>query len=221
MAITISDLNATENYDDGTVLTEAQLNTMVASIETYANVSLKLNLIQLAKDAFPEASYAFTSDGVKAITSTLWDKQYVDDYYDSGDITIGTSADVAYAAVDAVNAIITITPEMAGKYKATFYFTHEATSSATSLMAVDVSFRITDGTTASQPINSGGTLAAPGSGSSVLQNAVTLVHVFNFTSLTAKTITLQKFVRTASNVSTNLVNASSTTGGIYMVVEKI
>jgi len=221
MAISISDLTVTEGYADGTILTFAQLAAAMTSIETHSNTKLVNNLEQLALDCFPTASYTFTDNSTKAITSTLWDKQFVEDEYDGGDISIGTSADAGWANVDGTNISVAITPEMAGKYKATFTFTHEATSTATTLMAVEVGFRITDGTDASQPMNSGATLAATGSGSSVFQHPITIVYVFDFTTTTAKTITLQKWVRTATAVSANTVNASSSSGGVYMCVEKI
>lgn len=221
MAISITDLAVTENYADGTILTFAQLTAAMTSIETGVNTYAFRNIEQLAKDAFPEASYTLNNDGSKNITSTLWDKQVETDNYDGGDISIETSTDSGWESVDAVNAAISITPELPGKYKATFVFTHKVTSTATTLMAADTSFRITDSTDASQTQNSGATLAATGSGSSVAQNTVVITHVFNFSTTSAKTITLQKWNRTMTAVSANTVNASSTTGGLYMIVEKI
>lgn len=70
MATDITALNATENYASLTVLTQAELNEMVASIEDYINDKIRLNLIQLAKDCFTDA-YVFNDDGVQSVTTPL------------------------------------------------------------------------------------------------------------------------------------------------------
>jgi len=59
MATSIIALDATENYASLTVLTQAQLNEEVASIEDYINTQIRLNLTQLAIDVFTD-SYVFS-----------------------------------------------------------------------------------------------------------------------------------------------------------------
>ena len=221
MAVSLTDLTVTENYADGAQLTFAQLEAQNTSIETAVNTTGLRNIEQLAKDCFGDANYTFNSDGDASLTNTLFDKQYVQSSYTGGDISIGTSADGAYAAVDAVNAVISIVPEIIGKYRATFTFTHRATSTATTEMEADVSFRITDGTTASPAVNSGGYIPATAANSGVLTNTVTLSYIFDFTTTSTKTITLQKYVRTATALSANVVNALAANGEITMSIEKI
>lgn len=221
MTVAITDLNATEGYVDGTFLTQAQLNAMVASIETFCNTSLARNVEQVAKDAWGTANYTLNSTGAASLANTLFDKQYSTDYYNGGSISIGTAADAGWANVDAVNAAISITPELAGKYRAIFHFNHRATSTATTEFAIETGFRITDGTDASYAINSGGKMAATAGGSGLFIHPVAITHVFNWTTTTAKTITLQKYNRTCTDVSANVVDAAAALGEVYMVIEKI
>lgn len=221
MAISITDLAVTEGYADGTILTFAQLTAAMTSIESGLNTRGFRNIEQIAKDCFPEASYTLDSDGAKNITSTLWDKQVVQDDFGGGDISIETTTDSGFEDVNAVDIVLYITPELPGKYKATFNFVHEVTSTATTLMAAKTAFRLTDGSDASGPQYSGATLAATASGSSVYRSIITLVHIFNFTTTTEKTIKLQKYNSVMTGVSSNTVNANATSGWIYMMVEKI
>jgi hypothetical protein len=218
---TLTNLDVTEDYADGKQLTEAQLQAQNTSIETSVNTTLMRNLEQLAKDAYGNANYTFNSDGNASLTNTLFDKQYVESTYNGGDISIGTSADVSWTAVDGVNAVVSITPEIIGTYRATFVFTHRATSTATTEMEADVGFRITDGTTASAVVNSGGYVPATAANSGELSNVITISKVFNFTTASSKTVTLQKFVRTATALSANVVNALAANGELYMAIEKV
>src|SRR3990172_6023599 len=164
---TLTDLAYTKTYDDLAVFTEAILDASLDSFQTYINDTVKDNLQQLARDCFGITDYQFDSDGAAQYTNNLFDKQYATDFYNGGDTSIGTSADGAYAACDAVNLAITITPEKVGLYRADFYFTHRSTSSATTLMDIDVNFRITDGTTASYAVNSGARVAAVSGGAEI------------------------------------------------------
>jgi len=72
MATSITALDATEGYTSGTTLTQAELNAMVESIEAYVNASIRLNMIQLAKDVMTD-SYAFNDppDGVQSVTTPV------------------------------------------------------------------------------------------------------------------------------------------------------
>ena len=218
---TITDLSITKNYADDTRWTEAQLDAFKSSIETFVNTSIARNLEQVAKDAFGNANYTLDSDGSPNLTNTLFNKQSATDSYNGGDISLGTSADVSYAAVDAVNAAVTITPEIIGKYRAVFTFSHIAEFTATTEGQCETSFLITDGTTNSSSIMSGGYMPATAANSGRFVNPISITHEFNFTTTSAKTITLQKFNRTMTAVNANSVGATSTTGEIYMVIEKV
>lgn len=221
MTVSITDLTVTEGYADDTKLTQTQLNTAMTSIETHSNTKLARNLEQLAKDCWSNANYTFTDDGVASKTNSLFDKQYGTDYYNGGNISIGTAATVAWAAVDAVNASISFTPETIGKYIVTCYFTHRATSVATTEFSIDVGFRITDGTDASYAVNSGGYLPATAAGSGIFIHPVFLTHVFNWTTTAAKTVTLQYYNRTCTQVSANVVAAAAASGEIFIVCHKL
>jgi hypothetical protein len=218
---TLTDLNVTENYAANTTLTETQLNTAMTSIESTVNTTALRNLEQLAKDSWGNANYTFDSDGAANMTNTLFDKQTAVDYYNGGNISIGTAATVAWAAVDAVNAAVSITPEVAGKFKATFNFTHRAASTATTEFELDIGFRITDGTDASYATNSGGYMAATAANSGEFIHPVCITHIFTWTTTTAKTVTLQYYNRTCTDVDSNVVSAAAATGEIYMTIEKI
>ncbi len=73
MAITITSLDVTEGYAALTVLTQAQLNLAVSDTETYCNVKLRFNLIQLAKDIMDSATYTFNDNGNPHLVTPLID----------------------------------------------------------------------------------------------------------------------------------------------------
>jgi len=221
MAVTISDLAYTKNYSDDTRPTEAVLDAAFESIQTYLNDSVKDNLVQLAKDCHGNTDYTLDGDGSANYTNSLFAKQYATDYYNGGDISIGVAADGAYAAVDAVNASILFTPERVGQYRATCRFNHTFTTTATTEGTCEVSFRLTDGTDASYSVRSGGYLPATAAGSGKLSVPIGVSHVFDWTTTTAKTVSLQKYVRAATQVATNIVAATAATGEVYLTVEKI
>jgi len=218
---TFTDANVTEGYASGTFLTQTQLNTAMTSIETYVNTTIMRNLEQGFKDCFGNLNYTFDSDGNPNLTNTLFDKQSAVDYYNGGSISIGTVADAGWISVDAVNAAVSITPEIAGKYRAVFYFNHRATSTATTEFSVETGFRLTDGTDASYAVNSGGKMPATVAGSGIFIHPVFLTHIFTWTTTTAKTISLQKYNRTCTAVSANVVDALAANGELYMLVEKL
>ena len=221
MAVLISDLNITEGYQDNQKLTEAQLNASMASIETYVNTYLTNNLEQLAKDSHGASTYTFGNTGAALYTYNLFDKQTGLSSYSGGNIDIGTTADGAWASVDAVNAIVTMTPEKAGKYKVTFMFTHRATSSTTTEFTIETSFRLSDGTSASYHFNSGGYLPATAGNSGLVINPITISYIFTWADIAAKTIYLQKYNRATTAVNANVVCGSDANGIIMMSVEKI
>ena len=223
MAVTITDFDYTTHklYDDLEVPEEADWDAMFLAFQTQINDKIADNLCQLAKDCYGNTDYQFDSDAAAQYSNNLFDKQYATDYYNGGNISIGTVATGAWAAVDAVNCSLAFTPEKAGKYRVTCYFTHRATSTATTLMVVDIGFRLTDGTDASYAVNSGGTCAATGAGSGIYIHPCFITHVFNWTTTTAKTISLQYYNRTCTSVNANVVAAAAASGEVYIVAEKI
>lgn len=68
MAIPV--LDVTEPYAALTVLKQSQLNTMVASVETYINTNVRLNLVQIGLDTFG-VSYNYTNDGIASQVTPL------------------------------------------------------------------------------------------------------------------------------------------------------
>lgn len=210
----------TKSYADLKRLSEAQLDDFNNSHQTYINTYLRSNLLQFALDAYG-SSYNFNQNGLQSVTNTLFDKQTGTKLYSGGDMSIGTVVDVAWGVVDAINAAISFTPEKAGKYAAQFVFTHTVQLNNTSEGTCEVTFRITDGTSVSPVVRSGiyaGTVAA---NAMRLAQVITIPYEFNWADTTPRTITLQKFVRTATNVASNQVNASGTTGEFYARIEKI
>jgi hypothetical protein len=221
MAVTITDLAYTENYDDLAVLSEAQLDAAFESIQTHINTYVANNLCQLAKDCYGNTDYQFDNDAAAQYTANLFDKQYGTDYYNGGNVSITTAATLAWAAVDAVNCSLSFTPEKAGKYRVVCYFTHRVASTATTEFSVDVGFRLTDGTDASYAVNSGGLLPATAAGSGTFIHPVFITHVFNWTTTTAKTITLQYYNRTCTEVNSNYVCAAAASGEFVIIAEKV
>jgi len=221
MTVSITDLTSTKQYADDTKWTEAQADAWRTSSDDHINTKISRNIEQIGKDAWGNDNYTLNDNGDPSLDNTLFDKQFETENYNGGDITIGTSADVGYAAVEAVNAAISITPELPGRYRVDFRFTHRVTSNATSEMTAETSFRLTDGSTASPCISSGGRVPATAAGSGVLIFPVHLSHIFEWDSTSARTITLQKFNRSMTNISANVVNATPTTGEISMTVEKV
>lgn len=218
---TIPTFTYSKTYDDLTVLSESDLDATNDSVQTRLNTYEGPNLQQLARDCFGITDYQFDQDGVAQYTNNLFDKQYSAKTYNGGNISITTTADAAYASVDAVNAAITFTPEKAGKYKATFTFTHTFSTNATAEGTLETTFVITDGTSTSPAVRSGGYLPATAANSGKMSLPITISYIFDWATTNARTITLQKFNRAATAISSNVVAATSSTGEIYITVEKI
>jgi len=217
--ITIADADFTPQYEDGKVLTQAQLENMdITDLQAYMN-DRKDNFVTLFNNVYGN----FVTDVDLDLTNSVYDKQTATDSYNGGDINLGTTAGGAYSSVDAVNASLSFTPELEGKYKITFNFSHTITTTATSEGECFTSFRLIDGdtVTASPSVISGGYMAATVANSGKLSIPVSLSLVINYTNTAPKTIFLQKWVRSATNISANVVGATAATGEIYMTVEKI
>jgi hypothetical protein len=221
MTVALADLAYTETYNDGEILDEGDLDSAFESLQTYINTSIKDNLVQFAKDSFGEAAYTFNDDGLASRTNTLFDKQYSEVKYVAGDLDIGTTVDGAYGAVDAVNAAMAFTPEVAGKYRVTFTFTHTFTLTATTEGTCETLFKLTDGTADSGTARSGGYFPAVAANSVRVAAPITITKIFNWTDTVAKSVSLQKRVIAATNVSSNYMSATAATGELTMSVEKI
>lgn len=182
-------------------------------METYINDSVKDNLLQLAKDCFP-STYSFDSDGSANLTNGLYDRLYSTDSYTGGDYTISTTG--AWTDLDATNASVAITPELAGDFKFTFQFTVESvTSNATN--EIDVRFRLTDGST-----NSTATpriKQVTGVTSTTFVTPVTLVHTFDAMAASAQTVKVQYYITTST--ATTLKVYANSNDPIFMIGEKI
>lgn len=224
MTIAIADFTMDKDYADDTILTEDQIDAAlvdadIGSVTGYMNQMVKDNLLQLAQDIMPTA-YAFTNDGVPSLTNTVFDKQVDEDYYNSGDIALGTIVDADWADVDATNAALTFTPEHAGKYKITFTFTHRAIGTATTLSDWLVRFRLTDGTTASRICSVECHMGAPAGGANTINTPVCITYVLDLLAV-ATTVKLQKRIDIATDLATHVMAASAAYGELYMLAEKI
>lgn len=209
----ISDLSYTNNMASNKKPFLTDLVETLDSVQTYINDSIKDNLIQLALDSYP-AAYAFDSDGLAQYTNNLYDKLTATDSYTGGDLTISTTG--AWTDLDAINAAITLTPELAGDFKVTFQFILESvTSNATN--ETDIRFRLTDSTTASTftprvkliTAASGTTTAVP----------VSLSYVYDAWSAAAKTVKLQYYITTAT--ATVIKVYANTNDPLVMDAEKV
>ena len=73
MATSITPLNITESYQALKILKQSQLNETEGSAEDYINSNVILNIVQAAVDTFG-STYAFTNDGIPALTIPLIDQ---------------------------------------------------------------------------------------------------------------------------------------------------
>src|SRR3990167_1028046 len=209
----ITDLSYTNNMESNKKPFLTDLVETLDSVQTYINDSVKDNLLQLALDSYP-AAYAFDSDGLAQYTNNLYDKLTATDSYTGGDLTISTTG--AWTDLDAINAAITLTPELAGDFKVTFQFILESvTSNATN--ETDIRFRLTDSTTASTftprakliTAASGTTTAVP----------VSLSYVYDAWIAAAKTVKLQYYITTAT--ATVIKVYANTNVPLVMDAEKV
>lgn len=225
----LATLKTNNTWAEGQRLTEAKLDnifgiTGTTGIQDWADDTVD-NLNQLRLDGFG-SSYTLDNDATANFTNsiTLYNKQVVTDTY-STNINLGTSTDADYVDVDAVNAAIVFTPNLlAGDYKVTFQFTDHSIGTAAVDTNCETAYRLTDGTTNSNPIRvqhrMDGTGLAAGD-QSEFQIPVMLCHVFtNLAAGTEVTVRLQKRVLTATAVDTHDTDGAAT-NVMYMVAEKI
>lgn len=210
----ISDLDYTDNMAANKKPLLTDLRTALDSIETYINDSVKDNLLQLAKDCFPTASYAFDSDGNAQYTNSLYNKITAQTKYTGGNVTIATVG--AWTDVDTSNAAIAITPELAGHFKATFQIVLDVvTSNATN--EVDVRFRLTDGSTTSDYTPR--IRQVTGVSGTRFDTPLSLMYQFSSLAASAQTIKLQYFITTST--ATTIIVMANTNDPLCMQVEKI
>lgn len=209
----ITDLAWTDNFADNKKPFLTDLRTALDSIQTQLNDKVSDNLVQVTKDAYG-SSYTFDNDGVAQYTNNLYDKKTAVDSYTGGNFSISTTG--AWTDLDATNASIQITPEIAGDFKFDFLFSVQAVSS-NATNEVDVRFRITDGTTSST--------ATPrlklitGVTATTYTHPVHLTHVFDSMSVALQTVKLQYFISTLTNATLTVLAVSN--DPIAMYAEKI
>lgn len=211
-----------KQYDDLKILDEVQLDAAYNDLNNFANTQLRQNLLQLAKEVHGNGADAqFDNDGNANFTATVYNKQTLTKTYNGGDVSIGTSADGAYADADAANLSITFTPERAGKYLAHFIFTHLVILNTTAEGQCESSFRLTDGVTSSPGFRSGGYNGAPAANNTRFLNVISIPFLFDWADTTQRVIKVQKFNRVCTQVNTNQIAASAANGEFYAIVEKV
>lgn len=209
----LTDLNYTDNMDNAKKPLLTDLRTALDAIETFINDSLKDNLVQLSLDAFG-TPYVFDSDGLAQYTDNLYNKTTAEDSDTSGDHTLSTTA--AWTDVDATNAAISITPQLAGDFKVVFQFGIEnITSNATN--ELHIKFRLTDGSETSTAIPLVRLVTGVSGTNTTIP--VTLIHQFDDWSASAKTVKLQYFLTTLT--ATVVKCLASTSFPVAMQAEKI
>lgn len=212
MTISIADLAYTNNVVTNKRPFPTDLDTAFLSVQTYVN-SLKNSTVQLAKDSFPSA-YALNGTGVATQVHSLYDKLYNANSYTGGDYTISTTG--AWTDLDASNAIVTITPEIAGNFKTNFMFSVSCVSS-NATNAADVRFRVTDGTTNS--IFNPRIHLITGVTATTNVSPIALSFVFDSWSASLKTVKLQYFITTLTAMTIKVLANSN--DPISMIAEKI
>lgn len=215
MAISITDLDYTDNMASNKKPLLTDVRETLDSIETYVNDSIKDNLVQAAKDSFP-SGYAFDSDGSGNFsTHNLFDKQTESDQYTSGDIAISTTG--SWEDLDATNAAIVFTPDyLAGDFKAVFQFMVSAvTSNATN--EVEVRFRLTDGSETSDHIATVHMVTGVTATTNVIP--VKLEHIFDSLAASQQTIKIQYYIETLT--ATTLKVLANSNEPITMTAEKV
>jgi len=181
----------------------------LAAAQTLTNKTITLNVTPVTANTIGASSNKLTvGDGTTA-QPLLRTDTYAESSYNSVNISIGTTNDGAFADVDATNAKITFTVNCTGRYLVNFLFAYQANAAAGAIFNSLTSFRLTDSSTNSNPIEVGhGVDSDAGSGAQIVY-PVNLSHVFNFGSTGSKTVKLQKQNITSTNISSRAVTASA------------
>src|SRR3990167_8084467 len=146
---TIADLVFTNNMVANRKPFLTDIVESITSVQTHINDKVADNLVQHALDSYGSA-YTFDNDGLAQYTNNLYDKLTATDTYTGGDFTLTTTG--AWTDVDATNASIAFTPEIAGDFRVTFQFSFESVSS-NATNETDIRFRLTDSTTNSDALS--------------------------------------------------------------------
>ena len=205
---TIADLTYTDNMDDAKKPILTDLRESLDAIQTYIN-TLKDNFVQVTNDAYG-SSYPVDGDGAKQFTADLYNKQSASDTYAGGDLTISTTG--AWTDPDATNLALVFTPDyLAGDFKVTAQFALECvTTNATN--AIDIRFRLTDGSTNSTPI---AVHMVTGVTATTFTLPINISHEFASLSVAAKTVKLQYYITTQTATTVKLLCNASDTFQIY------
>lgn len=197
-------------YGNGKKWIQAAMDSIVDDVEEGA-LNVNYNLTQLAAEGWGTSIVSFDNDGVSNRTNSLYNKQSGSDT-DVSDTTIATVG--AWTDVDATDASITFTPELAGKFwlTCTLHLRH-IPSNATNV--VDVLFRLTDGTTNSNAIRF---FAEDMPNGKAQYNPLSLFYDFDFTAV-SKTVKLQYYITTST--ANAIVVAASATAPTYFHYQKI
>lgn len=208
-----TDLTPTDNMDSAKQPALTDIRALTDSISDYLNDEVKDNLVALANDAYG-TQYSFDDDGVKQYTADLYNKQTAVDSYTGGDLTIAATG--AWTDVDATNASVAITPEIAGDFRTVFNFSLESVTSGAGNVT-DIRFRITDGTNNST--NMPRVKLITGVTATTNTTPITLTYTFDTVAAAATIFKLQYYITTSTNTTIKvLANANDP---ILMEVEKV
>lgn len=207
-----SDLAYTNNMSSGKQPFLTDLDESLTSIQTYVNAR-KDDLEQLRKDAYG-SSYTFDQDAAAQYTHNLYDKKTVVDSYTGGDFTISTTG--AWTDLDATNAAIVFTPELAGDFRVSFSFSVSAVSTnATNEIAVR--FRLTDGSTASTQLPR--VHLVTGATGTTNVTPILLSYTYDSVAASSTTVKLQYFITTQTAMTLKVLANSN--DPILMEAEKV
>lgn len=211
-------LSVTKTWGDGEFWTEAIQDGVVTELEADSTQKTN-NLDQMIADLFP-GTYTLDGDGAANLVNALFNKQTAADTY-ATDIALGVAADAGFVDVDAVNAALVFTPELAGEYKLTFQFSEFVQSTVGTAIDVETYFQLTDGTVDSNPVETGIKMALMAADQTHLIQQVTVGHIFTLAAGAPVTISLQKYVITATNVGVHTLRGSADIYELYMTAEKL
>ncbi len=160
-------------------------------------------------------SMALVSDVLQVYDSTGSAKPYLrtDTFatatYTGGSASIGTTNDGGFSDVDSTNMKLTFTVATPGRYRVTCQFTYDALGTAASTMDTQTFFRLSDGTTNSDPSGTARFSSGAATGAFNVQYPFSISWVFNFSTSGSKTVTLQKQNNQSTNITTRRVLAGT------------
>lgn len=206
-------------YADGEIFDENDLDTLAEYLQDYINLR-KDDLLKLANNAYGN-TYVTDGSATPVYNNSLFDKQRNSIVNFGSDFSIGLIADAGFSNVDGSNALMIFTPELTGGYKVIFDFVHSFTLNATSEGQCITQFRVVNSSgDVFWTTTSGGYYPAPAANSIRIFNPI---HMEVYQSINANPITyfLQKRNISMTNVSANVVAASSANGTFLASAEKV